>query len=324
MNKFKDMVYFLYGEDDFSSSEKLSKIRNDFLEKNAQGSVLSILDFDESVKDELRDVIGSGGLFSASKLVIVRNIFSSTDKSYQERVVEFLKSNEYIFGDNDNIVVFWERGKPKKNTKLFKILDKNAECKQFDILSRVALQKWIIDRVKKLDGKISKEAVNNLAIFVDGDLWQMKNEIEKLTCMMDGKEIDVESVELTVKPKIKSDIFKTIEALAAGDKAGALRLLHNQIESGDDPFYILSMYVYQFRNLLKISNFYFGGLRNHYEVAKIAKLHPFVVQKGMGQLNRLSSAKLKEIYRRLEELDSKVKIGEIDILLALDRFIVEI
>ncbi|MFC1609283.1 DNA polymerase III subunit delta [Patescibacteria group bacterium] len=317
------MVYLLYGEDDFSSSEKLNKLKNDFLEKNAQGAALSVLDFEETIKDELRDVIGSGGLFSSSKLVVVKNMFSAADKAYQDRVVEFLKASEDLFGDKEVIVVFWDRGKLKKNTRLFKTLNEKAESSQFEIMSGAALQKWVSDRVNNVGGKISNDAVSSLALYVGGDLWQMNNEIEKLVSMVDGEEISVEDVDVLVKPKIKSDIFKTIEALASQNKSLALKLLHNQLMSGDDPFYILSMYVYQFRNLLKISNFYYGGLRNHYEIAKVAKLHPFVVQKGMGHLNRFSSSRLKEIYKKLEELDSKVKVGEIDILLGLDKFIVE-
>jgi DNA polymerase III delta subunit len=84
------------------------------------------------------------------------------------------------------------------------------------------------------------------------------------------------------------------------------------------------MYVYQFRNLLKIGEFYWQGRRNQHEISKVAKLHPFVVQKTLGQLKNFTEQKLLRIYKKLQELDLKAKTGKIDINLALDKFVVEI
>jgi len=108
------------------------------------------------------------------------------------------------------------------------------------------------------------------------------------------------------------------------NKKKALKLLQDQLKKGDDPFYILSMYVYQFRNLLKIGEFFWQGRTNQYEVAKLTKLHPFVVQKGMAQLRNYDENKLKGIYQKLQDIDTGSKTGKIDIKLALDKFVAEI
>ncbi|TSD00325.1 MAG: Uncharacterized protein Athens071425_630 [Parcubacteria group bacterium Athens0714_25] len=84
------------------------------------------------------------------------------------------------------------------------------------------------------------------------------------------------------------------------------------------------MYVYQFRNLLKIAGLYFSGLSNEYAIAKETKLHPFVVKKGLAQVRTMDIKKIKNIYRNLAEIDLKVKTGKMDIILALDKFVVEI
>jgi DNA polymerase III delta subunit len=84
------------------------------------------------------------------------------------------------------------------------------------------------------------------------------------------------------------------------------------------------MYIYQFRNLLKVGDYYFSGLSDKYAIAKKTKLHPFVVQKNLAQLSQFSLNSLKNIYQKLEEIDYKVKNGEIEIELALDKFIMEL
>ena len=75
---------------------------------------------------------------------------------------------------------------------------------------------------------------------------------------------------------------------------------------------------------MKIGEFFFQGLRNQYEVAKLTKLHPYVVQKGMDQLRNYNFEKLKRIYKKLEEIDLASKTGKIDIRIALDKFVAEI
>ncbi|HHE45981.1 MAG TPA: hypothetical protein ENL05_01380 [Candidatus Moranbacteria bacterium] len=131
-------------------------------------------------------------------------------------------------------------------------------------------------------------------------------------------------VDLLVKAKLEANIFKTIDALAYKNKKKALELLHNQLKKGDDSFYIFSMYIYQFRNLLKIGDLYFQGKTNQYEMAKLTKMSPFVAQRGIAQLRGFTLAQLKKIYKKLEEIDLQVKTGKMDIGLALDKFTVEI
>lgn len=84
------------------------------------------------------------------------------------------------------------------------------------------------------------------------------------------------------------------------------------------------MYAYQIRNLLKIEDVYYRETKNQYEIAKLTKLHPFVVQKGIGQIRHLSGDKLKDIFGKLQEIDFLAKTGKADIKLALDKFIVGI
>ncbi|MCD6149601.1 DNA polymerase III subunit delta [bacterium] len=355
------MLLFLYGEDSFRSGEKLAGIKNKFLQKDKIGSGLSIVDFEENGEEaNLPEIAGARGLFSVKRLVIAKNLILSGTAGNQSEALNFLESNKKnLQASQDLVLVFWEKGLPRKNNKLFKFLLANSKSQNFEKLSGGKLSAWILKRVQSLGGKISLPALNKLAAYVGSDLFQMDNEIEKLVNYvspsekgLSAGEAKVESgekngiitetdIDLLVKSKIKANIFETIDALASKDKKKALELLHNQLEKGDDPFYIFSMYVYQFRNLLKIGGFfaqgaapaggqgsasgrYFQGNTNQYEIAKLAKLHPFVAQKGIAQLRGFTLAQLKKIYKKLGEIDFQIKTGKVDIILALDKFVVGI
>jgi len=362
------MILFLYGEDDFRSGEKLIAIRNKFLRRDKAGSGLSVIDFEENGEEaNLPEIAGARGLFSVKRLVIAKNLILSGTAGDQSEALNFLESNKKnLQASQDLVLVFWEKGLPKKNNKLFKFLLANSKSQNFEKLGGGKLSAWILKRVQSLGGKISPPALNKLAAYVGSDLFQMDNEIKKLTSFAchpersEGSRSDSTSalnngilrstrngiitetdIDLLVKSKIEANIFETIDALASKDKKKALELLHNQLEKGDDPFYIFSMYVYQFRNLLKIAGFfaqgaapaggqgsasgrYFQGNAKQYEIAKTIKLHPFVVQKGIIQSRGFTLAQLKKTYKKLGEMDLQIKTGKIDITLALDRFVVEI
>jgi len=340
------MILFLYGNDNFRSWGKAVAIKNKFLRKDKIGSGLSIVDFEENnERIKLSEIAGVQGLFSSKRLVVIKNLILSGTSGDQQEVLDFLKTGaKNIQASQDTVLVFWEKELPRKNNKLFKFLLANSKNQNFEKLSGGKLSAWALKRIQNLGGKISQPALNKLIIYVGNDLLQMNNEIEKLTSyvscskyhvasikgknienqLLKERQIQEQDVNLLVKSKIEANIFETIDALASRNKKIALKLLHDQLEKGDDPFYIFSMYVYQFRNLLKIGGFYFQGNTNQYEIAKAAKLHPFVAQKGIAQLRGFTLIQLKKIYKRLGELDLQIKTGKIDIVLALDRFVVSI
>ena len=68
------MYIFLYGADTFRSNEKLSALKNKYLEKNSSGTDLSVLDYDNaSISKNLSDIVSAQGLFSSKQLLLVKN-----------------------------------------------------------------------------------------------------------------------------------------------------------------------------------------------------------------------------------------------------------
>jgi DNA polymerase-3 subunit delta len=315
----------------FRSSDKLAEIKNKFLEKNKEGVSLSVFDFAEKEWDidEIIATISSGGLFSSKKMAIIKNISASKKEFGSDKLEKFLKA-EAKKDKADLLLVFWEAGKVKKNLpagrqgeKFFKLLQKIAKCQEFEKLEGVKLKNWIIGEIGEIGNEnvsIDQLAIDTLAIFVGNDLDLLSREIEKLVVYKDKGEITKDDVDLLVKSKIDTDIFRTVDALARGDKKTALKLLHDHLEAGEDPFYLLSMYFYQFRNLVKVKPLAEKNM-SQAEIASKLKMHPFVVRKSLEQTRNMSWLKLKSLYNQLSEIDFATKTGKEDIELALDKFV---
>lgn len=321
------MLIFLFGADTFRSLEKLSDLKNKYFEKNSSGTDLSVLDYEENATlKPLGDILAAKGLFSSKQLVIVKNAMTKGSTDQQKDILTFLKANESLKKDSETILVFFEGGSPKKNGALYKFLFTNASKQEFAPLQGVQLSNWIKNYAKNLqqDSEIEQSALNMLIAATGNDLTILSNEITKLVNFKNGGKNSAKDVELLVNAKVNSTMFETIEALASGNKARALDLLHEQIAKGEDVYYILSMYTYQIRTLLKIGDFYWQGMTSAPQIAQASGIHPYVIQKSLGQLRNLTETKTKQMLRDLAEIDQNAKTGKIDPLLALDTFIISL
>jgi DNA polymerase-3 subunit delta len=324
------MIIFFYGEDNFRSAEKVREIKNKFSQNDKSSAGLSLFDASDSKIDALEKIksaLSSAGLFSSKKLIILKSVMLEAPSDEQAKILKFLKEQvEKMQIDADLVVVFWENGLPRKNNALFKFLLEHSKKQNFEKLSGLKLSQWILGKIKTSspETSISKSALEKLITYVGNDTALLTNEIEKLISFSGADLINDTAVDLLVKANLDNNIFETIEAMSANRKQAALELFHRHLDQGDDPFYLFSMFVYQFRNLLRIASLQENGIFSEFEIAKLAKLHPYVVKKGMSQARNFGEKKLITIHKKLGVLDAKIKTGQADIKLSLDKFIVEL
>ncbi|OGZ18399.1 MAG: DNA polymerase III subunit delta [Candidatus Nealsonbacteria bacterium RBG_13_38_11] len=308
------MIILLYGQDTYSSRQKLQEIIESYKKIHKSGLNLIYFDGERLKFEEFKDAFQQASMFDEKKLLVLSNAFSNKELKEQ------LLANLSIFFNAKDIILFYEEDKILERDKLLKLLKKQAKVQEFPPLEGIKLRNWIKQEFSKLKTEISLEVVDKIIDFVGNDLWQISNEVKKLASFKNGKSIKVEDVELLVKPKVESDIFKTIDMIAAKNRKQALLLIHKHLEKGDNPVYLLSMINFQFRNLLIVKEL-IEKQRPYYAIAKMTKLHPFVVRKSYEQAVRFSFAELKKIYQQLFEADLAIKTGKMDSEAALDLFL---
>jgi len=311
------MIYFIFGQDSFRSKMKLEEIILGYKKVHKSGLNLIYIDVVKNKKfEDFYNNLKITSMFAEKKLVILKNVFS--DLKFCEEFLDNIKNLE----NSKDIIVIYENCCPDQRTKFFKALQKNVKCQEFECLSPIQLSKWVAQEFEKNKVKINPDALVLLIEYVRNDLWQMTNEINKLSNYRRGSLVKKEDVELLVKPNIENDIFKTIDALASRNKKLALSLLHKHLDNGDNVLYLLSMITYQFRNLLVIKEL--QSTQPYGLIAKKSGLHPFVVQKSYSLCNQFSIEQLKKIYQKIFQVDSDIKTGKVEPELALDMLLAEI
>lgn len=310
------MLIFLYGPDTFRSRQKLNEIISSY--KKAQKAGLNLKYFDgkalnyQDFKGEFKNI----SLFAPKKLIVLKNLLSN--KEFKENFLKEFKN----FIKSQNLILFYEEGEISKD-KFFNFLKKNAKSQEFKLLGGEKLKNWIKREFKKYEAKANPGAIEKLIDFVGNNLWQFSNEIKKLASYKNGREIEIQDVELLVRSRIETDIFKTIDFIAQKNKKQALWLLHQHLERGDSPFYLFSMINYQFRNMLQIKDLIERGV-SYYDIVSQTKLHPYVIKKSSALTQKFTLEDLKKIYQKIFDTDFKIKTGKIEPETALDLLVAQI
>ena len=307
------MIIFLYGEDTYRMKEKLKEIIERYQKVHKSGLNLKYFDDFTNFKDGVRQA----SMFKEKKLAVVTNIFANPD--FKEKFYQSKKD----FLSSEDIILIYEEKDFNKNNSLFKFLKKNARSQEFKFLAGQGLKTWIKKEFDRYETKIDSGVLEKLIEYIGNDLWQMSNEIRKLASFKNNKTVKVEDIELLVKSKIETDIFKTIDAIADKNKKQALNLLHKHLEKGDSPLYLLSMISYQFRNLLIIKDL-IEKCKPYNVILKKSGLHPFVVKKSYYQSQKFTFQELKKIFQKIFKTDLDIKTGKIQPEIALDLLVAEI
>lgn len=306
------MICFIYGTDHYRCQEQLKALKDQFIQKRDQSGGLNVInidatDFDfDRFKQELMTVPFLG----EKKMIVIKNILSQKKK--YEPVDKFIRERDF-----DNVLVFidllinekkaWPKG------DFFNHLKRQKFVWHFDLLNNFELEKWIKQRCADKNISPDQRAIKELSLRVGNDLQTMETEIKKLSAYKPQGQIDADDVRLLVKAKFDENIFNLIDAMAGKDKNLALKLIADQLNSGQSPLMILTMIVRQFRIIIQLKDGRPIGL----------VLHPFVITKASRQAKNFSWPTLKNIYADLLELEKSLKLSNKEPELLFDMFIMK-
>jgi DNA polymerase-3 subunit delta len=123
----------------------------------------------------------------------------------------------------------------------------------------------------------------------------------------------------------EESVFALVDALGQRDGRTAARVLHQLLDAERDTtsgaMGLFAMIVRQFRLLIQAREFLAMGRGRGPALAKELRVHKFVAGKLEKQSRNFTLEDLEAIYRRLLDLDRRIKTGKIDPVLALDTLI---
>ncbi len=305
------MIIFLYGPDSYRLKQNSQIVLDNYRKKYPAGIFFKfdLADTDEIAKAE--DTVKGGSLFGEIKLLVLKNVFSN--KAGSDRMGELIKTQNLL--KEKNIVLLLvenQEGKElAKNKILFNLLaGKDPVVRNIEYLEGEKLMNWIKSEFALRKCSVESDAIKELVATAGNESWALMNEIDKLCNFKVNGVIKREDVALLGFKKMDLNIFDFVDAIAGKNKARAYEILFKEIKNGQDPYYLLTMIVYQFRNLIIVKDLQKQGC-SELEITRKTKIHPFVVKKAVKSPIKFDEA--VRTYGRLLAMDTGFKMGQINL-----------
>jgi len=326
------MIIYILGQDNYQSAQKVMELKAKFLkEVDSAGTNLITLDSTTTKPDYFMQVINSAPFLAKKKMVIFKNFVNDCkNNEILEAIDEIIKKD-----DTNDILVFWEsesikkgkKGKVKTNLN-DKIRLKLANIKlkfEFEPLTNIQVENWIKKKATELSLKLDQNQVQLIASKIGNDLWQLENELIKLSNFSQNKAISNSDISLLIKSNADADIWKLIDAILNNKPKLAIKLISDQLQMGTNELLLLSMIINQFKILLEISQILnvHQNLKSDY-IAQMLKIHPFVAKKLLALAQNYKTTNIIRIFRLLLLADLKIKSSTLKPKLVLEQLVLNI
>jgi DNA polymerase-3 subunit delta len=328
------MLYILYGRDDFSLRQELTRIKGELDSDGMLSSNMDVLDGRDVSPEQLMAICDTMPFLSAHRLVMVEGLLKRFDRPQRPR-----RSSRAARGASTEALERWRgladyaQRMPDTTTlvlvdeelstdnPLLKDLRPAGQVREFRPLRPGAVLQWILERAQNQGIDISPAAARLLADLVGNNLWVLSSELDKLAAYAQGRRIEGADVKALVSEARQVNIFAMVDAIVERRPAAALRLLRQLATAGAEGGYLLAMVVRQYRLIIQARELMTAGLPTQEIGQRLGIASEFVLHRILDQAQRYSLSRLKTAYRRLLEADVGVKRGHYGEELALELLV---
>jgi DNA polymerase-3 subunit delta len=256
-------IYLLLGDDEERKARGVERLRRD--------RQVETYDASETGPEAVVSACNSYSLFGEGSFVLVKNL-DAWNAAQKAAIVDYLENPA---PEADLVLLGKKLG---ARERLLAAVKKSGEVHDFEQPTGKALVRWAVGYANKLGFDLPEDVAQNLIGRCSGDKMRLVSETEKLALYVGEGRAAQEDVEALCPPDLRSNIFAFVDALAAGDRAKALKLLEDLVDLGEPPLRVTYMVRRQFR-LVAHAQVLFERGASREEVARELRVPPFVARK---------------------------------------------
>ena len=283
--------YLLLGDDEERKSRGVDKLRRD--------RELESFDASETSPEAVVSACNSYSLFGDGPFVVVRNL-DAWNAAQKAVIVDYLDNPA---AEADLVLLGTKLG---SRERLLSAAKKSGEVHDLQQPTGKALVRWVVGHAKGVGLDLPEDVAEDLVNRCSGDKQRLVNETEKLSLYVAERPATLEDVEALCPPDVQSNIFAFVDALAAGDRARAVKLLEDLISTGEPPLRVTYMVRRQFRLVARASALFARGASQG-DVARELKVPPFVARKLEEQARGLGEDDVEDALALVLDLERGLK-----------------
>ena len=314
------MIYLVYGEQELLVNKMVDKISKDTLKEIDEFNYI-ILDAYKHEANQVINELESFCFSSDKKVVCLTNSYfltnNNTQGPYESELIESYLENET---EGTTFIVSVNANKLDEKRTIVKSLRKIAKVVEVDGVNKKDLPRIVKQMFVKRNVEITDDALHELLSRLDVDMYQISNEVEKLSTY--SNKIYLHDVEALTPKKLDDNIFDMIDAMFKKNSNKAFRIYNDLKSLGNEPVSLVSIIATQVRFLYQILVLSNKGY-NESNIANELSAHPYRVKMGMEKVRNYSEYELEDLLDELSKLDIQIKTGDIDRFVGLELFILK-
>lgn len=339
-----ERCYLFCGYDEQLMKEVIEKIINKNIDKNFSSFNSIQLDGNTASYDDIVNACETLPFMSDKKVVVVyRAAFledgsrkkkneseeNDADSDSQKEVnigndKGFSQISKYLKQVPEHCILIvyqvFKDDREKPGSKIMR-LDKKICVVKFDKLKGVNLEKKVKAYFEENGKNIEKPELKLFCESLENNMEIVKNEVEKICCYVEGKEIKKEDIKLMVPPKTDSDIFDLVDFIAQKKFERALTIMNELIYKGENLLKILYMIERQFKLLLGIKLGLDNGKTKEL-LTKELNLNPYIYDKMVIQCRRFSEKQLIRAINMCLDSEEKLKSSSVNAKTEMEMLII--
>ncbi len=239
-------------------------------------------------------------------------IFTEFDDAALFDALEKRNALDALFAPTDAIILFVRRGKGKETpfSKLFAEKDRSVS---FDPLSEDRAQNMVAMLCAKRGVRLDRPEAFALIDMVGTDAYLLENEVGKLCDYVgNGGVITRDVLKFIVTPSVEYEIFPMLNALLAGNKKTAMRMLTEAMADGqENPLRVASFLEGRLKQML-IGRELLDEKRPRPEILKAMGGSPKAAEIALKNAQKFPTERLRNAVAAFAEINARLKMGELN------------
>lgn len=309
-------TYLIYGNDYGLIKREIDKITN---------GIIDVVKYDLLVSN-VSDVIEEAScmsLFGDKKVVIGENaLFLTGANTSVNHDIDYLTS--YVNAENhDNIVILTVvQDKLDERKKIVKLLKKNVTVIHKETIDEKDLPKFVIKEFLNNGYKIDYKTASYFVDYVGKNVDILLSEINKMIIYKDtDKEIFIEDI-LNISSKgFNDNVFDLSDAIMKKDFKKIFYCYNDLMILKEEPIKIIALLASQFTLVYQSKLLSKEGFMSK-DIASTLKVHPYRVKLALE--TNYPDFELKDILKKLHNLDYEIKTGKVDKIVGLENFLLHL
>ncbi len=323
-------VYYLYGKDVSAVENAVKMIRKAVLKKEDEAYNLHSFSGKNLSTGELENACEALPVFASYVCCTVNDLNSEALSADSLKdiisIVSGLPDTTILIFYNTSVDVTDGKKYPTaKNKKLIDSAAKNGTVCNFEFKTPRELSAYIITKVSKNGGVISKQTAEYLAGLCGFSTMLIENETDKLIAYSAGNEITVNTVNELCSKQLDSTSFDLARAIVRHDKKTALRLLDELMLQRIEVISVLYAVTASMTDLYRAKSALDCGKTPQDVIADFsyAKNVAFRVENAFKNVKSLSSVHLRECMKILTQADIDIKSLKTDKQIILEEAVIK-